>query len=292
MNPLLARIFRKMPDELYLRLLYFKGHRRFLSLKRPRRFDEKLQWYKLHYRDPLMTTLSDKYAVRQHLAARGYGRLLNELYGVYDRVEDIDWPALPRRFVLKATHGSGMNILCRDKEALDREKCYARMRRWLQRNYFDSGRQWAYKNIPPRLICERYLENEEFGQLFDYKFYCFNGKPEVVFACTGRYGRGGVRYNTYDMGWTQIPVYKGVREFGTVKEKPGNFDEMVAIACDLSRGFPFIRVDLYFVEGRTIFGELTFYPDSGMIAFWPSRYDFFFGDLFVLLEPGGTGSGK
>ena len=288
MKRLLHRLLRALPDKAYVQALYFRASGRFPRLRRPRTFDEKLQWYKLYYRDPLMTTLSDKYAVRSYLEARGHGGLLNELVGVYGRVEEIDFDSLPQRFVLKATHGSNMNIICRDKRTLDREKCRAEMRGWLAANYYYSGRQWAYKDIPPRLICEKYLENEEFGELLDYKFYCFGGKPEVLWVCSGRYGAGGVRYNAYDMDWRRIRVFKGKPGSDLVIQKPADFEAMVAVARDLCGKFPFIRVDLYSVAGRLVFGEFTFYPDSGTVPFTPGSYDYFFGDLFVL-PPGHVG---
>jgi hypothetical protein len=282
---------RALPDTAYVRALYFRGHGRFLSLRRPRAFNEKLQWYKLYYRDPVMTTLSDKYAARLYLEANGHGALLNELYGVYDRAEAVDFAALPARFVLKATHGSGMNIICRDKESLDADRARALMKDWLRTNYFYSGRQWAYKNIRPRLICEKYLENEEFGELLDYKFYCFGGRPEVLWVCSGRYGTRGVVFNAYDMEWKRMPVTKGKPGSDLAIEKPENFAAMVALAGELCQGFPFIRIDLYSISGKLIFGEFTFYPDSGVVPFSPERYNYFFGDLFVL-PPAGPAAGQ
>jgi hypothetical protein len=282
MQPLLRKLARLLPDKAFVHLLYLKTHGHFLHLRDPRTFDEKLQWYKLYYRDPLMTALSDKYEVRKYLEAQGHGGLLNELYGVYDRAEEIDFAALPPRFVLKATHGSNMNIICRDKASLDQDGARALMKRWLQTNFFYSGRQWAYKNITPRLVCEKYLENEEFHELLDYKFYCYAGKPEVLFVCSGRYGGSGVAYNAYDMNWKRIHTFKGKPASELAIEKPANFAAMVAVARELCGGFPFIRVDLYSIQGKLVFGEFTFYPDSGVVPFTPDRYNYFFGDLFVL----------
>lgn len=285
MGRFLRRLSRILPDKVYVHLLYLKTHGHFLHLRRPRTFDEKLQWYKLHYRDVRMTTMSDKYEVRGFLQARGYGGLLNELYGVFDSPGEIDLSALPEQFVLKATHGSGMNIICRDRKSLDWEKCRGLMKRWLATNFYHVGRQWAYKNIKPRLICEKYLENEEFGELLDYKFYCFGGRPEVLFVCTGRYGAGGVKYNAYDMNWNRIYAYKGKPCSDLIIEKPDTLEAMIAIAGQLCEGFPFIRVDLYSIRGKIIFGELTFYPDSGTVPFTPDEYNYFFGDLFALPDP-------
>jgi len=282
MKPLLRDILKILPDKAYLHLLYLKTHGRFLRLRHPRTFDEKLQWYKLYYRDPLMVTLSDKYEARKYLEARGHGGLLNDLYGVYDRVEEIDLDALPRSFVLKATHGSNMNIICRDKEDLDWRRCRSLMADWLRTDYFYSGRQWAYKGIRPRLICEKYLENEEYHELLDYKFYCYGGTPQVLFVCSGRYGSGGVKYNAYDMSWNRIPAFKGKPGCDLDIRQPGNLQAMVAIVQELCGNFPFIRVDLYSISGKLVFGEFTFYPDSGAVPFTPDRFNYFFGDLFVM----------
>jgi hypothetical protein len=282
MRRFLRKLSRLLPDKVFLHLLYLKTHGHFLHLRHPRTFDEKLQWYKLYYRDPLMTSLSDKYEARKNLAAKGYRGLLNELYGVYDSADEIDLSALPASFVLKATHGSSMNIICRDKSNLDWKKCCTLMNQWLRTNYFYSGRQWAYKNIKPRLICEKYLKNEEFNELIDYKFYCYHGRPEVLFVCTGRFDAAGVKYNAYDMSWNRIYAYKGKPGSDLVIEKPDNLGAMIAVARDLCQNFPFVRVDLYSIKENIIFGELTFYPDSGVIPFTPDQYNYFFGDLFVL----------
>jgi len=282
MKRLTRRLSRWLPDAAYFQLLYLKSHGRVLHSRRPRTFNEKLQWYKRYYRDPLMTTLADKLAVRGYLEANGHGHLLNELYGVYDRPEEIDFDRLPERFVLKATHGSNMNIICRDRRRLDQEKSRTEMRNWLATDYYLSGRQWCYKGIRPRLICEKFLENEEFGELLDYKFYCFGGKPEFLWVCSGRYGAGGVKYNAYDMDWRRIRVFKGKPGSELDIQKPAGFEAMVAVARDLCGKFPFIRVDLYSVAGRLVFGEFTFYPDSGTVPFTPDRYNYYFGDFFIL----------
>jgi len=278
------RLSRWLPDAAYFQLLYLKSHGRVLHSRRPRTFNEKLQWYKRYYRDPLMTTLADKLAVRGYLEAHGHGHLLNELYGVYDRPEEIDFDQLPESFVLKATHGSNMNIICRDRKRLDLEKSRAEMRSWLATDYYHSGRQWCYKGIRPRLICEKYLENEEFGELLDYKFYCFGGKPEFLWICSGRYSAAGVAYNAYDMKGQRLRVFKGKPACDLDVRIPADFAAMVAVARELCGNFPFIRVDLYRVNGKLIFGEFTFYPDSGMVPFSPDEYNTVFGDLFILPE--------
>jgi hypothetical protein len=252
------------------------------NLESPRTFDEKIQWYKLYYRNPLMVQLTDKYAVRQYVIEHGLEGILNDLYGIFQSAGDIDFDSLPDQFVLKATHGCGMNIICKNKETLDRDKCRSDLQKWLKINFFYVGRAWAYKDIEPRIICEKYLENNEHGELIDYKFYCYADKPEVLFVCAGRFSKDGVKYNAYDMSWNRIHAYKGRPGLPVEFDKPENFDEMVEIATTLCRGFPFVRVDLYSVQGRILFGELTFYPDNGVIPFTPDKYNYFFGDMFQL----------
>lgn len=253
-----------------------------LDLEHPVTFDEKLQWYKLYYRRWIMTDLSDKYKVRDYVAGKGLGHILNELYGVYERAADVPFDDLPGAFVLKANHGSGWNVICKDRRQLDARRVRRRLDRWLRTNYYHFGREWAYKHIQPLILCERYLENEEFGELIDYKFYCYGGVPEVIFVCCGRFNARGLRYDAYDMAWNRIPAYKGKPATGLDLPRPPDFETMREIARVLSEGFPFIRVDLYSVKGRIYFGELTFYPDNGLVPFTPDSYNQFFGDFFIL----------
>lgn len=286
----MRRSWRYMPDKMFVCLQYLETYGRFPDLKNPRTFDEKLQWYKLYYRDPLMTDLADKYEVRAYVASKGFGGILNELIGVFDTVDAINPATLPNRFVLKATHGSAMNIICKDKASLNWAEARTQLTRWLQVDYSSCGREWSYKNIQPRLICEKFLENSEFHELIDYKFYCFEGKPELLFVCTGRYGAEGLKYNAYDMNWNCLPVHKGRESRKLDIEKPDTWGQMTEIARTLSQGFPFMRVDLYSISGKVYFGELTFYPDNGKCPFTPDEYNFIYGDLLVL-PPKANGSG-
>lgn len=281
-NGIKRKYLNILPDKLFINLFYREAYGYFPNLNNPKTFDEKLQWYKLYYRVPLMTTLTDKYEVRLCLEDKGFAGILNELYGVYNSVDKIDFSKLPERFVIKATHGSGMNIICKDKESLNWETSRRLMNKWLKRNWYHFGREWSYKNIKPRLICEKYLENKEFDELIDYKFYCYNNKPEILFVCTGRFSPSGLKYSAYDLDWNRISVYKGRPSSDIVVEKPVNLKAMITIASELCQGFPFIRVDLYSVNEKIVFGELTFYPDSGIVPFTPDKYNYFFGDLFIL----------
>jgi len=229
-----------------------------------------------------MTRMADKCEVRSYLEEIGYSGILNDLYAVYDSADSIDLSRLPNRFVIKATHGSGMNLICKDKSRLDWNESRKKMNRWLVTPYHIFGREWCYQNIRPRLICERYLENAHAGELIDYKFYCYAGKPEVLFVCTNRFGSEGVRYDAFDENWNRIPVQKGKPSSDLTLLKPDNLEELFRIARVLCGSFPFIRVDLYSVEGKICFGEFTFYPDSGIVPFTPNHFNYYFGDLFHL----------
>ena len=235
-----------------------------------------------------MTRMADKYAVRSYVAEKGFPEILNELYGVYDSPDEIDLAKLPDSFVIKGTHGSGMNLICRDKKALDWTDCCNKMKCWLKTNYYRLGREWAYKDIRPRLICEKYLENSEAGELIDYKFYCYISKPEVLFVCTKRYSPEGLRYDAFDMNWRRVNACKGKPQSDLSVYKPDNLDEMIDTARQLCGRFPFIRVDLYSVDRKIVFGEFTFYPDNGLIPFTPDKYNYYFGDLFLLRDKNST----
>lgn len=273
-----------LTDKQFVKRQFREAYGRLPELVNPVTFDDKIQWYKLHYRRPIMTTLADKYGVRQYLIDRQLGHILNELHGVYDSFEEIPFETLPKAFVLKANHGSGWNVICKDKDQLDLRALRDQVKSWKDMSYYQLRREWAYKHIKPRIICERYLENEEFGELIDYKFYCYGGVPEVLWVCCGRFGPDGVKYDAFDMAWNQIPVFKGKPAAGLNLPKPPEFEAMRDIARQLAEGFPFIRVDLYCVQGRIYFGELTFYPDSGMVPFTPDHYNRVFGDFFKLPE--------
>lgn len=275
-------ILNILPDKAYISLFYFYSYGKLPNLAEPKTFDEKLQWYKLYYRKDEMAILADKFAVRQYVSDKGLGHILNELYFAKEKISKDDLAQLPEKFVIKATHGSGMNIIQNGQNYLEAKTIVKRVNKWLNTNYYYHGREWAYKNIRPSVIAEKFLSNDGFNELIDYKFYCYNGKPTVVFACSGRFTKRGVGYNAYDMNWNQIHIYKGKPGVDIVFKVPVNFDEMKECARILSGSYPFIRVDLYSIEGKTIFGELTFYPDSGIIPFHPDEYNYYFGDLFEL----------
>jgi len=275
------RELKKYSDLEAVKRLYYSRSGRYPDLDNPTLFSEKQQWLKLYHRDPLMIQCADKYEVRKYIKEKGYGDILNELIGVYEKVEEIDFKKLPDRFVLKGTHGSAWNIICRDKNKTNWMPWRLVMKSWLKHNIFWNGREWVYKDLKPRIVCEKYLEDTS-GSLMDYKFYCFNGEPKFVQA---NMGRGTERHaqNFYDLQWSLLPFGKDLMPRPDVDiPKPENLDRMIAIARDLSSPFSYVRADFYNVQGRIVFGELTFFPASGMPDFVPAEYDSIVGAMLTL----------
>ena len=260
-----------------------KSGGRIPNLENPVRFSEKLQWYKLNGRLPIMQVCADKYAVRQYLQKLGYGELLNELYDVYENVSDIDINWLPDQFVLKAAHGSGQNIIVKDKKSINWSASKLMMWTWMHQHIAWSGREWVYETMPRRIIAEKFLQDET-GELRDYKFFCFNGKPTYMQLEVGRYTNHNTR-NFYDMDWNLMPFGKELPHNPNIHvEKPLMFEKMKEIAADLSKPFQFVRVDLYQVNGKIYFGELTFFPAGGAPDFVPDEYDEIVGSHWKLVK--------
>lgn len=251
------------------------------NIDNPVLFSEKLAWYKLHDHRPLMEFVANKYTVRKHIEECGYGHLLNDILGVYTSVSEIDFDKLPAKFVLKGTHGSGFNIIVRDKSKLNRFQTKLMLWSWLHQNIAWSGVEWVYKNMPRHIIAERYLDDGD-GDLRDYKFYCFNGVPRLMQLEIGRDTAGNIR-NFYDMDWNLLPFGKAMpHRPDVVVPRPSKFDEMKRIAADLCKPFQYVRVDFYLVGERIYFGELTFFPAGGAPDFIPSEYDRIVGDMWKL----------
>lgn len=275
---------RFIPDKQMIELQYRIKMGRKLNLRNPQSYTEKLQWYKLYYRDPLMTKCADKHQVREYLASRGYGDLPCEEYGIYDKPEEIPFDKLPDRFVIKTTNGSGTNIICTDKKRLDIQSTVTELADWLKRDCYGLGREWAYKDIEPKIVVEEFLEDKanSFEGINDYKFICFNGKVYYVVFDADRYV--GHKRSIYDADWNYIDVGTDCEKLGDVVSKPEGFDEMKKIAEDLSSEFPSVSVDLYWVNHRAYFGELTFYPWTGYVVFDPESFDYEVGQNFKLPE--------
>jgi hypothetical protein len=277
------RQLKKLSDRELINRLYFKKSGRYPDIDHPVLFSEKQQWLKLYYRNPLMPVCSDKYEVRDYLKQKGYGYLLNDLIAVFETADEIGVRKLPDQFVLKATHASGWNLICKDKKEINWWIWKKIMKNWLNHDIFWNGREWNYKDMKPRLVCEKFMEDKS-GGLMDYKFYCFNGKPAFVQANNGR-GQKVHAQNFYDLDWKLLPFGKDLIPIPEVEiPMPQKMQEMIDIAKDLSSPFPYVRVDFYEVNGQIIFGELTFFPASGMPDFVPTEYDRIVGEMLVLPE--------
>lgn len=266
--------FKCISDKMYLKL-FFRGQMgKKLDIKHPVTFNEKMQWLKLYDRKPLYTQLVDKYEVKKYVANKIGEEFVISTYGIYSSFDDIDFTALPDKFVIKCTHDSGGLVICDDKKKINIKQTKKKINSSFSRNYYYLGREWPYLNIKPRIIIEEYIDCQTDSGLFDYKFYCFNGIPKLCLVCANRYKSGGLVKCFYDMSWNKMNIARTKEPVYNVEiEKPSNFDEMVVIAKKLSKNFIFLRVDLYNVKGRILFGELTFYPSSGFEGFNPNVWD-------------------
>lgn len=277
-----------VPDKIMIKMQYRlkTGHK--LDLKNPKRFTEKLQWYKLYYRDPLMVECVDKYDVRKYVKRCGCEAILNNFYGVYNTPDEINFDDLPKSFVLKDTLGSGGNsvILVQDKSKMDENLVRKQMWEWVNYpvNKKYPGREWVYDKRKHRIIAEKYIEsNPKDGGLIDYKFFCFYGKAEYLYVLADRKVGQKARLGIYDAGYVKQQVRRGDEMFlkRDVK-KPGNYDELLKTAERLAKPFPEARIDFYDVNGKIIFGEITFFDGSGYMKFEPDEFDFILGEKFVL----------
>ena len=273
-----------VPDRVVLARRFKRIFGRRLDLRNPQTLNEKLHWMMLYYRPPLMSQLADKYAVRPYVAERVGPHILNELYGAWDRVGDIDFSRLPDTFVLKVNWGWRMNLFCRDRATFDVEAARRQLAAWMRRSHYWHNREWVYKDITPRIVCERLLTDPVWSSPTEYAFHCFDGEPRFLRVTTDR-ASGKLGTDTFDLQWQKPPFAVNRADSGRITERPSNFDEMADCARRLSRGWPFVRVDFFGVEGRTIFQELSWHPAAGTSRFIPESYDRYWGDQLTLPAP-------
>jgi hypothetical protein len=258
----------------YPKWMFRKVHGYALDMENPRSLSEKIQWIKANCDLEPLAPFIDKYSVRGFVRERIGEQYLVPLIGVYDRFDDIDIDSLPKRFVMKATHGCGWNILVKNKGCINWKRVRAKMNRWLRSNYYDVYGETCYRNLKGRIIIEDYLEDPN-GPLKDYKFYCCNGEPLGLHVDIDRFGDH--TYRIYDAEWKEFVKKKHYRKIPPNVPKPDKLDELLDVCRRLSNGFSYVRVDLYYVDGRMFFGELTFTPGNGMAAFDPVESDYYFG---------------
>lgn len=270
------RLLKNTSDEKFLSRKYKKIFGKKINLDEPVLYSEKLQWLKLHDRNPLYSTLVDKYLVREYVKKTIGEKYLNELYGVYDTFKEIDFNSLPNSFVIKCTHDSGTSILCKDKASFNCKKAKRIINLSLKTNYYFVGREWPYKNVKPRIVIEKFLRESGQNSLLDYKFYCFGGKPTYLLIISDR----GIdtRADYFDMDFNRLDFAQGYPRSNKEWQKPSGFEKMKELASILSNGIPHVRVDFYCVDGNIIFGEMTFFDSGGFAKFEPDIWDKTFGD--------------
>ncbi|WP_278682169.1 ATP-grasp fold amidoligase family protein [Anaerococcus vaginalis] len=254
-----------------------------LNLENPKSFNEKLQWLKLYDRNPLYTKLVDKYKVREYISEKiGEGYLI-PLLGVWDDPEDIDFDSLPNKFVLKCNHNSGLGMcICTDKSKIDIKKVKNELKSGLAQNYYLNGREWPYKNVSRKIICEKYMTDETGKNLRDYKFYCFDGKPKIVGIYQDRNSDKETTGDFFDMNFEWVDLRFGMPNALNKPQKPQKFQEMIKIAEILSEGMPEVRVDLYISNNKIYFGELTFFDGGGFDKIEPLEWDYKLGSWIKL----------
>ena len=259
-----------IPDKMYLKAV-FKAETGYpLNLEHPCTYNEKLQWIKIYDRKPEYTTYADKYKVREYIAKVIGDQYLIPLIGMYKKAEDIPWKDLPVRFVLKCNHASGTNIICKDKGDLDISSTEKQLNAWLRRNAFWGAREWCYKDIEPCIICEEFIETQDGNTPDDYKFMCFNGIPRLIQVHHDRYGNHTLDYYTPE--WKKADLQRIDANKSDIEiNKPDGLDEMLSIAEELSKDMYYSRIDLYNVNSKIYFGEITLYPTGGLSTF--TRYE-------------------
>lgn len=276
---LAKKSLRFLPDKSYIKLYYRLRVGRKLNMNNPTTLNEKLQWLKFNYRFPLQSIVSDKLLVREYVNDKIGEKYLIPLIGSWKKYDDIDFSLLPEKFVLKCNHDSGGLVVCNDKEKLNHIEAKRKIEKSLNSNFYYIGREYQYRNIKPMILCEKFISDN--GNVpMDYKIYCFNGVPDVILVCKDRFSKNTHRasYYFFDQEWQFQPLNKGDENIKNVDiQKPKNLDEMIEIAKKLSKDFVFARIDLYNVDGKIYFGEITLSPNSGFDPDIKYETDLMFG---------------
>lgn len=279
-------LITKISPILSCKLLFFIRVKKWPNLRNPKTLNEKTTWLKMYkYRnDKLVSKCSDKYLVREYVSEKGYSKILNELYGAYDKFSDIDISKLPNKFVIKCTHGCAYNVICRDKKKFNYEETQKKVNSWMNEKYGYVSTELHYLNIKPRIIVEKYISDMDSLFPTDYKFYCFNGKVKYILVCSERKinKKHSYKHNYYDVNWNPLYIEKKKYTNYDKVKKPTNLKEMLEISESLSKEFPFVRVDLYNNGGKIIFGELTFTPTCCCSKYYNHKSDLELGNLLDL----------
>ena len=272
--------YKYWPDGLWLRMLFYTKVHKKLNLSHPKTFTDKLNWQKIHDRNPLYTKLVDKYEVKAYIKDLIGEQYVIPLYGVWNHFDDIDFDQLPEQFILKCTHDSGRFAICKDKSSFDKQAVKERFEKSLHNNFFWWTREWAYKNVPPRIIAEKLMDEDGSGALTDYKFFCFNGEPRIMYISKDVAAHPTTDF--FDMDWNPLPFKIKDEHSDVLPPKPPFFEDMRCLARKLSQGIPQVRVDFYYIKGQIYFGEMTFYHNSGIFSITPDEWDSIIGEWLEL----------
>ena len=266
------KISHLVPDKTYLKWQYRAFVHKKLNLKTPKTFNEKLQWLKLYNRKPEFTKMVDKYAVRDYVAEKIGEKHLIPLLGVWDKAEDIDFDALPNEFVLKCNHDSGSVIICKDKASFDKEAAITKLNKKLKRDMFYWSREWPYKNIERKIICEKFMSDQEFDVLNVYKILNFNNGEQIIQVIQDdKTEKESIDY--FDTSWNRLDLRQNYPNSENPLPKPKTLDTMLGFAKELSEGFPFLRTDFYEINGKVYFSEFTFFSDAGLGKFAQDHWE-------------------
>lgn len=275
--------YNYMADEEYLKRRYRACIKKELHLENPKTYNEKIQWLKLYDRKPEYTVMVDKYAVKKYVADIIGEEYIIPTLGVWDTFEEIDFDKLPQQFVLKCTHDSGGLVICNDKSKFDMQKAKSKIEKSLNYDFYLKCREWPYKDVPRKVIAEKFMQDKETGELRDYKFFCFNGEPKIMLLATARQIAGETtKFDYFDMDFNHLDMRTGHPNADVVPQMPGQFELMKELAVKLSAGFAHVRVDFYEVDGKVYFGELTLYPAAGFSDFEPDEWDYTLGSWITL----------
>ena len=275
-------ILRFINDKKYLTILYKKKSHRRLNLDNPKRFTEKLQWLKLNYRKDIFSTMVDKYKVKEYISNTIGKEYTIPTLGVYDKFSEIDFNKLPNQFVIKCSHDSGSVVVVRNKEDINYKKLKTYFNLVMKRNFYYRFREWPYKSVKPRILIEKFMVDDNSDALTDYKFFCFNGVPKVMYI--SKDNSSDARTDFFDMEFNHLDLRFKDPNADVMPEKPKQFETMKQIAKKLSKDMPFVRVDFYVINEKIYFGEMTFYHLGGFFDFHPDEWDYKFGEWLKLPE--------
>lgn len=272
-----------LPDKLFLQMKFYYHFKKLPDLKSPKTYNEKIQWLKLYNRKPEYSRMVDKYEAKNIVASIIGSEYVIPAYGVWEKFNDIDFDSLPNQFVLKTTHDCGGIVVCKDKSKFDKNAARKFLESHLKRNYYAEGREWPYKNVKPRILAEKFMEDAETQELRDYKFFTFNGKVKMLFIASDRQSeQEQTKFDFFDENFNHLDLSNGHPNRADEIKKPVTFELMKNLSEKLSKDIPHVRVDFYEVNGKVFFGEMTFFHWSGFVPFKPQKWDEVFGKMIVL----------